>query len=304
MFSITLRIAQSNQKTPLKWRSRMFVSDQTVNLIIIIGARIFAAITVLIIGRWLARMSRRLIGRALERTNLNRTIVLLTQNVIYYIVFTMTLMTALAILGVPVTSILAVASLIIIVIAIALQQSLGNLAATVNFMLFQPFSEGDLVETMGVLGIVKELQLLSTVIISPDNKMHVLPNAGLQNQGMTNYSRLGWVRREMAFQVSYSDQVPLALQVIRDVFSADSRIQQDPKPQVFVENLGDNGIEIAAWPFVEPSHYWAIQFDLVQQVKAAFDNAGITVPFPQRDLHLRSGALSTTTDTTQLPPSK
>jgi small conductance mechanosensitive channel len=203
----------------------------------------------------------------------------------------MTLLTVLALLGVPVTAILTVAGLVVIIIAIALQQSLGNLAATINFSLYRPFVEGDLVETMGVLGFVKEIQLLMTVIVGPDNQVHVLPNGGIQNAGLSNYSKRGWVRREMSFMISYGDQVGLALQVIRDVLSADSRVQSDPAPHVFVENLGDHGIEIGVWPFIEPANYWAIQFDLFEQVKTAFDTAGITVPFPQRDLHLRSGTL-------------
>jgi small conductance mechanosensitive channel len=228
---------------------------------------------------------------------MNETVSTLSENITYYVVLIMTLMTVLALLGVPITAILAVAGLVVIIIAIALQQSLGNLAATINFGLFRPFVEGDLIETMGVLGFVKEIQLLMTVIVSPNNQVHVLPNGGIQNAGLSNYSKRGWVRRDMSFMISYGDNVGLALQVIRDVLSADSSIQADPAPRVFVQNLGDHGIEIGVRPFIEPANYWTIQFDLIEQVKVAFDTAGITVPFPQRDLHVRSGTLPVTMET-------
>ncbi|MCO5196308.1 MAG: mechanosensitive ion channel family protein [Anaerolineae bacterium] len=254
--------------------------------------RIIGAVIIIVIGRWLARRLRGLTEQALNRAKLSETIVTLSKNIVYYTTLILMLMAILAVLGVPISIIITVAGLIVIVIAIALQQSLGNLAATINFSLYRPFEEGHLVETNGILGIVKEIQLLTTVIIGPDNKVHVLTNGAIQNAGLANYSKLGWVRREVSFMISYSDQIGMALQVIRDVLSADERVQQDPPPHVFVENLGDHGVEIGVWPFIEPANYWAIQFDLVEQVKAAFDQAGITVPFPQRDLHVRSGVLS------------
>lgn len=265
--------------------------------------RIAIAIVIVIIGRWLARLMRRLTEQALVRAKLSETIVTLSKNVVYYTTLIVVLMAILAVLGVSVSIIVSIAGLIIIVIAIALQTSLGNLAATINFSLYRPFEEGHLIETNGVLGFVKEIQLLTTVIVGPDNKVHVLANGPIQNNGLSNYSKMGWVRRDVTFVISYSDQIGMALQVIRDVLSADDRVQQDPPPHVFVENLGDRGIEIGVWPFIEPANYWAIQYDLIEHIKTAFDTAGITVPFPQRDLHIRNGdTLPVTVESTTQAP--
>ena len=237
--------------------------------------RVVVSIAILFIGRLLARYARRALEIALERTSLTESMVSLFTTLTYYSILIAALMTASL-------------SVTIVVVAIALQQSLADLAATINFLLFKPFAIGDIVETGGVLGIVQEIQIFSTVILGPDQKTHILPNSKIQSGGLANYSKTGNTRLNLTFGISYDSDVNLAKKVIADVLAADERVLTDPPPQIFIGNLGDSSIDITVWPYVHISNYFSFLADIVEHVKLGFDEAGIIVPFPQRDVHLIS----------------
>jgi small conductance mechanosensitive channel len=175
---------------------------------------------------------------------------------------------------------------IIIVLAITLQTSLGNLAATINFLLFKTIEIGDLIETAGVMGFVQVIQLFSTVIISHDRKTHILPNSKIQGAGLANYSKTGTIRVDLAFGISYDSDVERAKQIIEDLLSGHESVLTESPPQVFLQKLDDNKMDIAAWPFVQLVDFLPFQNDIVQRVKKSFDEAGIIIPFPQQDIHL------------------
>lgn len=251
-----------------------------------IGLRILLAFITIIVGRAVAHMTRRGLLKTLQKTDLTESLNTLIITLSYYTIFILSILMALVILGVPVTALVTSVGLIVVVLAIALQQSLGDLAATINFLLFKPFEVGDIMETGGVLGIVREIQMFSTVIVSPDHKTHVLPNSKIQSAGLANYSKIGTIRLDLSFGISYDSDVDKAVEILGQLFAEDERVLVEPPPQIFVQNLADSQVEIAAWPFVQIADFLTFREDVTGNVKKAFDKAGIVIPFPQRDVHL------------------
>ena len=254
--------------------------------VIPIALRILSAIAVWIVGRWLARRSRAWLTKALQNTDLTESFVVLITTVSYYGVLLVAGLLALAALGVPVTALGTALGVVIVVLAITLQTSLGNLAATIMILLFKPFKVGDVIEAGGVLGVVHEIQMFSTVLNSPDGKTHVVPNGLIQGGGVANYSTSGKLRLNLSFGVSYESNLEKAKAVLTNLLAADERVLAEPPARVFVQQLADSSVELVAWPFVKAEDYAPVQAELVEQAKREFDAAGIDMPYPQQVVHL------------------
>ena len=252
--------------------------------------RLVAVVGVLIVGRWLAGRARKWLVKPLHRAPLSETMVNLIITLAHYSILILTLAVVLAILGFPLSVIVSVIALFLIILAIALQQSLASLAATINFSLFKPFAVGHLLETCGVMGFVKEVQLFSTVLVGNDYKTYILPNAKIQSQGLTNYSVLGKIRMDMTFGISYESDVRVAKDALLKILAEDKRVLPDPPAEVFVKTLGDSSIDLEIRPFIHVDDYFRFQLEIPEKVKAEFDAAGIIIPFPQTDVHFYPAA--------------
>jgi small conductance mechanosensitive channel len=160
-------------------------------------------------------------------------------------------------------------------LAIALQQSLGNLAATVIFLLFKPFEINDVIETGDVLGLVREIQLFNTTLISPDGKTHILPNGNIQSNGLANYSKTNRIRIDLSFGIDYSSDIDQAKAILMNLLAADERVLAEPAVRVFVHELADSSVLLTAWPFVRVEDYLTFRTYFVEQVKEAFDQAAL-----------------------------
>jgi small conductance mechanosensitive channel len=248
--------------------------------------KVGAAIFVYLIGRWLARRSRKTLGTALAKTTMPPSMVRLVLLAAYYGILLITLIVALAIVGFPVTALLSASLIIVVILGIALQQSISNLAATIVFMLFQPFRLGELIDANGVLGTVKEIQFFSTVLVTGDNKEITIPNGKIQSTNLINYTRQGRLRVDFVFSVSYADDVHKVKEILHEILVADARVLADPATNIFVQSLDEDGVSVAARPWVKPDDYWTLQWDIPERVKLRFDAEGIMIPFPQRDVHL------------------
>ena len=268
--------------------------------IIQFALRIGAALLAFLIGRWLARRARRLLGVALAKTTIPPSMVRLLLLAVYYGIMLIVLIVALAILGFPVTALLSASLIIVIILGIALQQLISNLAATIMFMLFQPFRLGELIEANGVLGTVKEIQFLSTVLVTGDNREVTIPNSKIQGNNMSNYTRQGKLRVDFEFSVSYIDDLRKVKEVLHEILSADPRVVADPALNIFVQALDDSSVTVAAWPWVKTEDYWTLQWDMPERVKLRFDAEGITIPFPQRDVYLHDHAAAALDGTSSL----
>ncbi len=248
--------------------------------------RLAAAVVVLLFGRRLARIVRELVRKAMHQAGLTESLVALFTAVTYYGILLLAVVLALALLGVPITSLVLALGVVVVILGIALQESLSNLAATVLFLLFQPYKVGDIVQTAGVMGVIKEIQIFHTVIMTFDNKLVTAPNGKIQDSNIINYSRLGTLRADVNVQVSYKDDLRQVKQTLLDILAADERVLPDPPATVVILDFGADGINVGVRPFVKLDDYWNIQFDLRERIKERFDEVGITIPFPQRDVHL------------------
>ena len=253
--------------------------------------RVIAAIVVFFVGRWLAERARTALRIALSKTSLAPSMTRLLLLLVYYGILLLTSIISLALIGFPITALLTASLIIVVILGIALQQSIANLAATIVFMLFQPFKLGELIKANNVLGTVKEIQFFSTVLVTGDNLEVTIPNAKIQGDNLLNYTRLGQLRIDFVFNVSYHTDLEKVKRVLLDLFISDPRVLTDPAPRIFVQELGEDGMQIAARPWVKPDDYWYVQWDMPERVKLRFDAEGITIPYPQRDVHLIQAAL-------------
>jgi len=248
--------------------------------------KVGAAILVFLFGRWLARRARATLRETLAKTKLAPSMTRLLLLAAYYGILLVAGISALAIVGFPIEALLTASLIIVVVLGIALQQSISNLAATIIFMLFQPFRLGELIDANGVLGTVREIQFFSTVLVTGDNKEITIPNSQIQGNNLVNYTRQGRLRVDFVFGVSYADDLRKVKVVLHEILVADARVLAEPAPVIFVQSLDDSGVSIAARPWVKPEDYWTLQWDIPERVKLRFDAEGITIPFPQRDVHL------------------
>jgi small conductance mechanosensitive channel len=251
-----------------------------------IVARIGGAVGGFLLGRWLARRTRSQLRKVLAKTPIAPSLARLALLAAYYGILLAAVILSLALIGLPIEALLTSSLVIVVVLGIALQQSISDLAATIIFMLFEPLRLGELVEANGVLGTVKEIQLFSTVLVTGDSKEITIPNAKIQSNNLVNYTRLGRLRDDFEFSVSYRDNLAKVKQVLQDILAADPRVLAEPAPVIFVKSLDDSSVSIAVRPWVKPEDFWTLQCDLPERVKSCFDAEGITIPFPQRDVHL------------------
>ena len=251
-----------------------------------IGLRLLGVALTFLVGQWLARNSRKWLTAVLQKRGLPKSIVTLLASITFATVWVLTLLVMLALLGVPVYTLIAGIGLVVIVIGIALRESLGNFAATIIFALFKPFETGDLIETANTMGVVQEIELFNPVLLSADNKVHVLPNGLIQSSGLANLSKIGKLRLDLRFSIGYEDDVALAKQVLHNLLDQDDRVLDDPAPIIFVKALGDSAVELAVWPYVLQENYFAFQYDVLERGKLLLEEAGLTIPYPQRDVHI------------------
>jgi small conductance mechanosensitive channel len=248
--------------------------------------RVAAALLVFLIGRWLARRARTALKLALGKTTMTPSMTRLLLLLVYYGILLITVIVALALIGFPITALLTASLIIVVILGIALQQSIANLAATIIFMLFQPFKLGELIKANNVLGTVKEIQFFSTVLVTGDNMEVTIPNSKIQGDTLLNYTRLGKLRVDFVFGVSYQADLEKVKRVLHELVTSDPRVLADPAPLIFVQELGDNSVQVAVRPWVKSEDYWTLQWDLPERVKLRFDAEGIGIPYPQRDVHL------------------
>jgi small conductance mechanosensitive channel len=251
-----------------------------------IALRIGIAVLVFLFGRWLAGRIRVTLDGNLGKTTIAPSMARLLILAAYYGFMLLVVIFALAIIGVPLEPMLSASLIILVVLGFALKESLSNLAATILFMLFEPFRVGELVEANGLLGTVKEIQLLSTVLVTGDNKEVTIPNSKIQGNNLINYTRLGSLVAIFSCRVSYADDITKVKAVLQEIVDSDSRTLTEPPPLIFVQSLDENCVSVTARLMVKTEHYFPLLRELPERVKLRFDAEGITIPYPQRDVHL------------------
>ena len=262
------------------------VLDKVRELITIYGLKVLAAIVILIVGRWIAKGISKLIGRIMEKGKVDHTIQRFTVNMAYIALMVFVVLAALSQLGIQTTSFIAVLGAAGLAVGLALQGSLSNFAAGFLMIIFRPIRVGDYIEGAGVAGTVEEIQIFTTTLVTPDNKTVIIPNAALTGDNIVNWTLKGTRRVDMVMGIGYGDDIDKAKQVMLDVMAADPRILKEPAPQVAVLELADSSVNFVVRPWVKSSDYWGVHMETTEKIKKAFDANGISIPFPQRDVHV------------------
>ncbi len=264
--------------------------DHTVgwaqNLALTYGPNLLLAILTLIVGWWIIKRVVHVGDRAMERSQVEGTLRGFLASMVGIVLKALLLISVASMIGIETTSFIAMLGAAGLAVGLALQGSLANFAGGVLILFFRPFKVGDLIEAQGFLGIVKEIQIFVTILTTLDNRRIIIPNGPLSNGCITNLNAESIRRIDMTFGISYGDDVLKAKEVIQKVISKDERILQDPPADVFVSEHGDSSVNFVVRPWVHPDHYWDVYFHMHEQLKLTFDREGISIPFPQRDVHL------------------
>ncbi len=260
--------------------------DQAVTLVMERGPKILLAILVLIIGLRLIKMVVRLINKGFESRNIDVTLRPFISNLINWVLKVLLIVTVADMIGIENTSFVAIIGAAGLAIGFALQGTLANFAGGVLILVFKPFKVGDLIEAQGHLGVVEEIEIFVTKILTPDNRLVIIPNGALSNGSLKNLTAKDKVRVDLTIGIAYDEDVKLARTKLLEVMNNHAKVIQDPAPFVGVAELADSAINLAIRPWCNPADYWDVYFDILEGSKDALDKAGITIPFPQRDVHL------------------
>ncbi len=252
------------------------------------GLQIVAALLIFLIGRWLAGVLSRLVEKGLLKSKVDKTIAKFAKHLTHIGLLVFVVIAALARLGVETTQFAVALGAAGLAIGLALQGSLANFASGFLMILFRPFKVGDFIEAAGVKGTVKEIQIFNTIIDTPDNVRIIIPNGQITGGNILNYTANGTRRVDLVVGVSYEDDLKKAKGVIEEVLVGDSRVLKDPAATVAVSELGDSSVNFVVRPWVKVADYWNAYFDITGKVKVALDENGISIPYPQRDVHIKN----------------
>ena len=262
------------------------VVDQAIPLLTTYGLRIVGAIIILVAGWIAARLVAGLTRRAMTRGKIDESLTGFAESLVRWAILVFAVIAALAKFGVQTTSFIAVLGAAGLAVGLALQGSLSNFAAGVLILLFRPFRVGDVIDSAGSRGKVKEIGILATTLATPDNQMVILPNGSIISDKIINVNAYPTRRIDLVAGISYGDDVARAREVLLEMLSAHPRVLEDPTPVVEVFELADSSVNLVVRPWVKTEDYWPVYFDLSRSIKLELEGHGLSIPFPQRDVHL------------------
>jgi small conductance mechanosensitive channel len=252
------------------------------------GKNLIIAILIYYVGRFVIRLVVGGLHKVMQKQEVDKTLETFVCNLVRTALLIVVIIAAIGALGIQTTSFIAIFGAAGLAVGLALQGSLSNFAAGVLIVLFRPYRVGDYVEAAGVAGTVLQVQILTTVLKTPDNKQIIVPNSQIMDSIITNYSANDTRRVDLVFGVSYDDDLDKVRSILEELIAADDRILDEPAHLIAVSELADSSVNFYVRPWVNTSDYWAVYFDLTEAVKKRFDQEGISIPFPQRDVHLHT----------------
>jgi len=244
------------------------------------------AIIILILGAWAAKLCKSIVTRIMNKRNLDPIIIGFVANFTYVTLMVFVVLAALERVGIKTTSFVAIIGAAGLAIGLALQGSLSNFAAGFLMVIFRPFKKGDYVEAGGTAGVVDEIQVFTTILNTPDNRRVIVPNSKIMGDNITNFSAKETRRLDLIFGVSYRDDVAKVKAALKQIAESDERVLKDPAPQILLSELGESSVNFIMRVWVKSGDYWPFKFETTEKVKLTFDKEGISIPFPQRDVHL------------------
>jgi len=252
------------------------------------GLKIVGGIIALIIGLWIVKVILKAVRKAFDKSNVDQTLKPFLITLIGFLLKVMLFISVAGIVGIPTATFAALLAAVGLAIGGAFNGSLGHMAAGVMLLIFRPFKVGDLIETDGRLGFVKEISVFVTVLETFQNKTEIVPNGIITAATITNLSTIGHLRVDMPFGIQYGADIQKAKKIVEEVLAADSKVMNDPAPRVAVNNLGANGVELLALPYSTCDDYWDVYWDTRQRIVEALGAANYDAPLPQRIVTMKS----------------
>lgn len=250
------------------------------------GLQIIGAVVTLIIGSWVIKKITNAFVKALNKKEVDPTLIPTLKGVVRVFLYVALIMAIISQVGIETSGFLAIFGAAGLAIGLSLQGSLSNFAGGILILTLKPFKAGDFVTINGESGTVHSVTIINTVLKTTDNKTIYLPNAAVAGANITNYTEEPTRRWDKVFGIGYADDFDKAKKIILEFLNADERVIKEPKPFVRVGNLGDSSVDITVRAWVKKEDYWALNFDMIEKVKKEFDKQGISIPFPQRDVHI------------------
>ena len=251
------------------------------------GPKLLGAILFLIVGLYLAKLIEKVVSKMMQKSKLDDSLRLFVKSFLGLLLKVLVVFTVLGMVGVEMTSFIAILGAVGLAIGMALSGTLQNFAGGVIILIFKPFKIGDLIETQGHLGNVKEIQIFVTILLTPENKTVIKPNGPISNNDIINYTMQGKIRVDLKMGISYKSSIKEARAVLMKAMEDHPLILKEPAPFVGVIELGDSSINLVVRPYTNPGDYWAVYFDIYETGKEALDAANIEIPFPQVDLNMK-----------------
>jgi small conductance mechanosensitive channel len=263
-----------------------FVTQQGLEFLV----NLVPAIAIYIVGKWATRLIVRLLNSVMKRSKVDETLAKFLTDIARAVLITLVILMALARLGVETTSLAAMLGAAGIAVGLALQGSLSNFAAGVMLILFKPFRVGDFVEAAGTSGTVEQISIFNTLMRTGDNKQVIVPNGGIIDGNIINFSAKPTRRIDLVIGCGYGDDLRAVKAFLEKVVRSDDRVLPEPEPVVAVSSLGASSVDFVVRPWVRTSEYWTVMWDLTEQIKLGFDERGFNFPFPSRDVYVHNEA--------------
>ncbi len=244
------------------------------------------ALAIFVVGRWVAFQVANLLQKGLTAREMDSALVHFVRSLVYWALLAFVLIAALGQLGIQTASFVAIIGAAGLAIGLALQGSLSNFASGVLLLVFKPFKSGDFVEVANTAGSIEKIQIFTTELVTPDNKQIIIPNSAITSGTITNYSAKDTRRVDLTIGISYDDDIDKARELIFDEIAKDDRIMKDPEPVVLVMTLADSSVNFAVRSWAATSDYWPVYTSLTESIKKRFDKDGISIPYPQTDVHI------------------
>ena len=261
-------------------------SEQIIALAIDWAPKLLLVIVTAVIGLWIIKLLVKTFGKGMERSKVDVSLQKFLLSLVRILFKVLLFISVASMVGIQMTSFIAIIGAAGLAVGLALQGSLANFAGGVLILLFKPFKVGDFIEAQGYTGTVSEIQVFITILKTPDNKTIILPNGGLSNSSLTNFSTESTRRVDMTFGIGYDDDIRKAKGILTQLVKNDDRVLENPEPVVVVSELADSSVNFAVKAWCKATDYWGIYCDMQEKEKLEFDKQNISIPFPQQDVHV------------------
>ena len=253
------------------------------------GIRIALALAIFYIGRKVVSVVVSVLQRLMRKQETDEILVSFVSAIVRWVLLLFVVIAALSQLGIDTTSLIALLGAAGLAIGLSLQSSLSNFAAGVMLIVFRPFTKGDFIDAGGAMGVVDSISIFTTILTTVDNKEVIIPNGAIMGGNITNFSARPTRRVDMVFGISYDDDIRKAKTILEEIIAADDRVLAEPEPVISLSELADSSVNFVVRPWVNAADYWAVLWETTESVKLKFDEAGISIPYPQMDVHLDKG---------------